>query len=981
MTSSGSVFSETLREITNTKLEELSKRRAAFEENKASILASVEGEDDAITRLRTLSAGVKSCFAIKLDKSGTVIRNHTALPQLEIELKNLDRFMGQAKYDPSLSQEMLKSWEQSLHRHLETQSLKYQYASLYGQLVNEWLSGNSNDGVATSEDVSMGEAFEDVGSAQKLEARQEWEKMVFEPAHVNEATLRGYLHRIFGIGDEEKKPTHDALHQLRESIYFFETSMSRPNLFNTSSLKWIIRGLRSSDLLSNEKREVLKDFECNEILLREIADVLNMRINALDSWTWSSEASVPVEVRRRINGNYNIHMHEDLLQAIFLQCIGVKWSVFFKKAFKDFRRFKGAWKSMRKDIPKLDRQRLGYYLGPLQASPCLQAVRTKMYNKKYFLAQLMNDEQQDTKNIEGEEEADYEQAVSGSRKRKRVPMQMARNESTRHRKLAGKAPRKAAPFNGQGGDSDLDFGVEDMIDYSGEEDDSGDCDDEAYDPMALKQTILHLLSTELTINTHLYGEMTAFHSVFQSWNSLLPHETARTILEFLGVSKSWITFFSKFLEAPLKFTDDHKSTQARMRRRGTPASHILSDVFGEVTLFCLDFAVNQATVGDVLWRIHDDVWFWSRDQDVAVKAWKAIEEFATMTGTEINPAKTGSVRVSNDHSQVLPTDQALPEGQIRWGFLKLSPKTGHFEIDQEMVDSHIGELQDQLGNKHGSILGFIHAWNTFAGTFFTSNFGKAANSFGRKHVDNMLSTHERIQRQIFESFTEDAGTKVTSVAEYLKNALSSRFGFQNVPDGYFYFPMELGGLDLQSPFISLLQIRDELLESPAELLDDFKAAERRAYETAQAAFVNGQVKTQRYALDDPEWVPASVHDREVFMPFEEYVQYREYFLFHYHDTRLRLDEVFRRLMERPSEMSLDLDNTKVSVALGQLYSQSNLRGITTDWNTMDPYWRWVAMMYGPEILHRFGSLNIVDSGLLPMGMVSFFKEKRVNWQG
>lgn len=60
MTSSGSVFSETLQEITNTKLQELSKRRSQFEEAKKSILSSIEdAEQDAVKRLVTLSDGVK----------------------------------------------------------------------------------------------------------------------------------------------------------------------------------------------------------------------------------------------------------------------------------------------------------------------------------------------------------------------------------------------------------------------------------------------------------------------------------------------------------------------------------------------------------------------------------------------------------------------------------------------------------------------------------------------------------------------------------------------------------------------------------------------------------------------------------------------------------------------------------------------------------------------------------------------------------
>lgn len=173
MATSGSVFSDTLQEITNTKLDELSKRRSRFEEAKAALLISTQAEGDAVKRLVTLSAGVKQCFAIKLDKAGKVIANQTKHARLEVELKNVDRFLGQAKCDPSISAKMLDSWQQSLLCHLNMQSLKFQYASLYGQLVTEWLSGDKEESSA-GDDVEMGDTFEVVGDAAKLESRMEW---------------------------------------------------------------------------------------------------------------------------------------------------------------------------------------------------------------------------------------------------------------------------------------------------------------------------------------------------------------------------------------------------------------------------------------------------------------------------------------------------------------------------------------------------------------------------------------------------------------------------------------------------------------------------------------------------------------------------------------------------------------------------------------------------------------------------------------
>ncbi|KAK2936488.1 hypothetical protein FoTM2_004434 [Fusarium oxysporum f. sp. vasinfectum] len=952
MASSGSVFSETLQEITNTKLQELSKRRSRFEEAKAAILSSVAAEKDAVKRLVILSDGVKKCFSIKLTKDNKVILGRTSHKRLEIDLKNLDRFLGQAKTDPSVSQKMLTAWEESL-THPEA-------------------------------DIEMGEAFEDVGDQAKLQSRMDWEDTVFQAADIDTKALNSYLNHLFRSNNKDKKTMANSLKILRRSVSDHEASISTPNQFTVGSLKWIIPGLHSSDLLSNEKREVLKDFESNGMILKEIADVLNMRINALESWTWNSETPVPVSMEKKISGVFNIHMHEDLLQAIFLQYIGVKWSVFFKRAFKGFRD-SGAWKSERQDIPRNDQRRLGYYLGPLSDSPCLQRERIKVNEERYFMAQLMNYEHEITGTADGEEEAEYERFAADSKKRKlavQAPMQAPR------RQLASKAARKSAPTArglGTGGamrhrkiatnNFDMEFSAE--IDYSDEEEeDDDDEDDKSRSPMALKQTLLHLLSTEITINTHLYGEMTAFHSVFDDWNPKLPHGTVFTILKFLGVSDMWLGFFKKFLEAPLKFVDDDDSS-ARKRRRGTPAAHVLSDVFGETTLFCLDFAVNQATSNN-LWRMHDNFWFWSPDHKVAVKAWDTVDEFTIVTGVSVNPTKTGTVRIAKDSNVTLPIDDSLPEGEIRWGFLRLSPKMGRFEIDQKMVDSHIDELQKQLLDKRKSILGFIQAWNTYAATFFTSNFGKAANCFGREHVDNMLSTHKKIEKQVFAKLSTG---QVTSVVEFLKREISQRFGIKDIPDGYLYFPMELGGLDLQSPFISLMQIHDEVSKNPSQPMIDFQEDERHAYEGYKETFLSGKTRHERYALDEPDWEPESQHEKDTFMSFEEFTRYREAFFFGHFTATNRLHRIFRTLMKRPTESKVETDDGKISAAMEQLRGESNLQGITGWWNNMDAYWTWVATFYGYEIVERFGRLNIVNTELLPIAMVSLFRDKRVKWQG
>jgi hypothetical protein len=136
------------------------------------------------------------------------------------------------------------------------------------------------------------------------------------------------------------------------------------------------------------------------------------------------------------------------------------------------------------------------------------------------------------------------------------------------------------------------------------------------------------------LNTGLHGEFTCFRSVFESWNPLLPHDVILTVLEYLGVSPEWCSFFKKFLQAPLKFTDDEETTP-RLRRRGTPGSHTLSDVFGECVFACLDYSVNQATSGGMLYRLYDDIWFWSKDYEKCTQAWASVLQFTEAMGVQV----------------------------------------------------------------------------------------------------------------------------------------------------------------------------------------------------------------------------------------------------------------------------------------------------------------------------------------------------------
>jgi hypothetical protein len=614
---SGSVFSETLQTITTIKLEELAQQRIAFDKEHAALLTATKNEQDPLKRLIVLSNGAKSCLGTKTNncrdgRGGGVISGGTSNPRLETDLRNLDRFLEQATFDPSVSNKVLEDWEKVLLKYLSVQDSKFQYADLYGKLVTEWLSSEKSPAPSTGGGMEMSESFEELPGAKKLAARTEWEKNVFEPAVVDVEALKIHLELLFMT---DKKSSALAIQDFRSAVAKFEASLTGPAKFDVPTLRWVIQGLQASNLLPNDKREVLKDFLNNDVILGEIGDVLSMRLSALDRWSWGDQ--VPLEQRRKLNGTFEIQMHEDVLQAIFLQFIGVKWSVFFKSAFRNVRRH-NAWNRHRAEIPKNDLMRRDYFLGKhwTKRYSTLDGKRDELHRNRYFAHRLLDWETQEVEVEEGEEEAEYGDQVSAAIKSSK------RQASGANRFL------KEIDEECEESDEDMGFALFD----SGPDDEPPR---EPKKPMEAKQDLLHLVSTEIIINTSLYGELSCFRTTFDSWNPLLPHQTALQVLDFFGVSDKWRAFFTKFLQAPLKFIDDGPSAEPRLRRRGTPDSHVLSDVLSETVLFCLDFSINQATEGALPHRLYDEVWFWNKDYDTCAKAWACVTRFTEVMGVKV----------------------------------------------------------------------------------------------------------------------------------------------------------------------------------------------------------------------------------------------------------------------------------------------------------------------------------------------------------
>jgi hypothetical protein len=910
----------TLHHVTERKLNKLAAHREKFETDKKTILANVAAAPDTRAKVQALLDG--------FDLYGIVPR------QADLFVPNIERFIHQAKHDPSVSTPLMRDWQVKLEQELDIGSVKYEYAALFGRLVTEWIqhpnpmastaantASSGSDSDSEMSGTGMSSSFDQIGRKEMHEQRKEWESYAFTERKVDQAKIEAYLDEIFGTTHQAKRIKKSPLQNLRDAmkdVMEFKSELHTPkregpkstndasmhdNKFTIDTLKSCIRGVLHSDLLAGQKREALVALESQPAVLEELVDVLNMDLEGLDTWEWEP-APVPLNMRRQLNGKYRVYMDEETHQAILLHFIGKVWATAMKQAFVAFYH-SGAWlQTPYRSMSKKSRHVREYFVpGSTSSKISVRNHRRKHYEADYFMTQL---------------------------------------------------PDKF---------------MDDYVDYAAEDQDGQGDQLGKRSPLATKQGMLRLLTTEMLLNTKIYNEFTVLQSDFKWFGPSLPHDTIFTTLKFLGVPDKWLRFFKKFLEPSVVFAQDGPDGEMHVRKCGIPMSHILSDALSEAVLFCLDFAVNKRTKGANIYRFHDDLWFWGQES-TCVQAWTAIREFADVMGLELNKEKTGSALVVADKANARALSQALPEGQIKWGFLVLDAEKGQWVIDRAQVDEHIDELRRQLGACR-SVMAWVQAWNSYLTRFFSTHFGKPANCFGRQHNDMIIETFEHIQRKLF----TEAGT--ANVTDYLRSVLKERFGTSgNVPDAFFYFPIELGGLGLRNPFISLFATYKKSFRDPGERIERAFEDELEEYEQLKGRWDKGESRTatQPGTWTDPTSsrpgpdmkMDASDSPDEPFLSWDEYTRYRE-------EVSSHLFRAYSNLMEAPPE-----ERVETSRELRAELNRLKLAKLE-----ISSYWVWIISLYSGDMKQRFGGhgVQLGERDLLPVGLVDVLRGEKVRWEG
>lgn len=580
---SSEAFGETLHFITNVKLEELEKRKLKYTEHHDAVVSKAkDADDEPLKHLEVLVRGMN-------DWPGAWSPN--ARPN------DLSQFIDHAGTAPSFPKSIVDSWISAAESQIAHEKLRFEFAALFGKLLTEWLGSK---GRAEKPD-SQPEEFEHVNRNDTREQKEKLESIIFEAKSVDVALLKEYLADLFS-----DKTASEALEAFRKRIKNFSKQLRKRDV-DVDELKSVIRSVLQTDLLSDKKQATLQEFLTKPIILEELAGVLGMQLQSLETWSWP-EDGVALEPRRQLNGKVRFYLDSEIMNSLLLHYVGTLWACEFRSAIKGLSSSR-AWKKAPYGLTREGKARRSAFLGVESNYMTLRQKREQYQRDNYFMCQLPTS---------------LDSAVDN---------------------YAEEPGTQATPSQWTDRGPKFDS------------------------PVDLKQSLLHMLCADIAISKFKFNECAVVRTDLEWFGPSLPFDTIIAVLQFFGMPEDDVHFVTEFLSCPIKFKDE-QSGLVRIRKRGVPISHALSTLCGELVLFVMDFAVNQRADGLFLYRIHDDFWLWDTKADRCAKAWAEMQRFCQLSGMAFNASKTGSVVVRPDVDGSLAA-LGVPEGEVRWGFLKM----------------------------------------------------------------------------------------------------------------------------------------------------------------------------------------------------------------------------------------------------------------------------------------------------------------------
>jgi len=687
------------------------------------------------------------------------------------------------------------------------------------------------------------------------------------------------------------------------------------------------------ELIDDEKKQTLQAYLQSPIALRELASTINVK--SIGDWNYNGDKGLPISTRQKSNGSYCVVLEEDIVDMLFLHCVGFRWALKLKSCLKEFAGMCTSFDSERLTVEQ-SRKR-DYFLGPTPSKHEPPATPTNLCTMCHShppapmlmpppppVPMMMNCGPPPPPPAPmpivyppppppGYRKKKAKTFFSWNHLYSRSNVATSRNSNYKSEFFMSRLP--------------FENGCTPRFNSSDE----------------VQATISKTLAVELKLRDALDGLVYSGSAKFESLAPGLPHKTALAMLKFLGIPEASLKFVERFLSAKVNLEPTGQGTPDRVvhRARGVPERHALEMFLTEAVMFFLELAVRQKTKS-YLYRLNNDCHFvGTYDQHEAYEA--EVSAFADTMGLDVSFKQTLSI-----------------------GFLQLNP--GSVSIDETQIKPYAWGIKKQL-RACPTMLEWVRVWNETAGTYAAHLFGPPSNIFGKAHLELVRNAYKTIFDVVLDGESLTTHVKKLLVKHVGHVLADSSFSLE----AFLYLPQPYGGLGINNPFVTLNLAR-EVRENPGELIAEYLATEDTYYKCAAKIYIAlpsdaRARKIEAFFESKDEKVAAALgpdRDLTVFMTKEELTEHRE--SCHYpglpppHGFMLatpNLEDLYNELLDKPVH---DMPSgRKVRDELRRLAGTGDMR----PWRKLSGEEQWVLQLYGDDCFEKYDGLEQWVGELVP----------------
>jgi hypothetical protein len=541
-----------------------------------------------------------------------------------------------------------------------------------------------------------------------------------------------------------------------EEVVYAPVEAKVASIRRATELENVLERIHNDVYRSSAIRTQAQRFRLNPTLLKELSDALMLMIDHLDEWNWPAGG---VAGRTLWAGNkWRLFLDEDLPTACLLELLGARWQEAIEKIWSG---------------PKTDRVRR------LQRLQELGAPAIILDNEMALLSGSLPSEDP----MQGDIWSDGSEAAA--------------------RATIGSG-QGANPFWGELGSiyaqratAQGDLRSFDHFDrYGATEAKSG-----------LDQA-LGLINAEIQLGQAAFPDRPIYvlKLDIKDFYASLQHNLILSLLARLGFAERELTFFRRYLAAPISVDGQRIVTQV-----GAPVARRLSDLLGELMLLLLDRYVRQRSRVQIV-RIVDDICVIAAAPNEAVDAWNATRAFCDGFKLALNDEKCGAVSIGATVPASLPS--TLP----RWQLLALDG-AGNWTVDEEAFQRFLTQTRQEW-EAASSVIAKIDVYN--AGVRFLQRGLALRISLGTAHRKSVALAVRRFHYSLAASGMD--------IVQSIREAIRTRFmnnAQARLPEGWVYWPITAGGLGLRQIMLIAASYAEsfaqrDLLPAPTERAVDWQ---------------------------------------------------------------------------------------------------------------------------------------------------------------